>query len=407
MSVAKATREQLGAAVHQNKALSRTGMLERMFSSLFQGLVYAQIWEDPDCDMEALEITPEKNLVSISSGGCNMMSYLSRSPASILVVDLSPAHVALARLKLKAAEVLTQEQFYDLFGHADRASNPALFDSHLAPELDETTRNYWQGRRVLARRINMFARGFYRYGVLGRFLTSAHWLAWLGGVKFDKLLAARTLEEQQAFYDSEIAPQFKRPLVKFLARRRAALFGLGIPPAQYDKLAADGEGDVLPVLQHRIRKLICDFPVSENYFAWAAFNRGYRSDGTGPLPPYLQARHFDAVKAAAANVEVHNISLTEALAACPVASKHGYVLLDAQDWMTDTQLNALWAEITRTAADGARVVFRTGGVPDILPGRVRQDILDRWEYQPDLSTKLSAEDRSAIYGATHVYVFRG
>ncbi len=41
--------------------------------------------------------------------------------------------------------------------------------------------------------------------------------------------------------------------------------------------------------------------------------------------------------------------MTDYLAACPAASRDRYVLLDAQDWMTDAQLNALWAEITRTA----------------------------------------------------------
>ena len=39
--------------------------------------------------------------------------------------------------------------------------------------------------------------------------------------------------------------------------------------------------------------------------------------------------------------------------------------------MNDEQLNALWDEITRTAKPGARVLFRTGGIDDILPGRVQ------------------------------------
>ncbi len=408
MSVAKATKKQLGSAVHQSNALSQTGLLERLFSNLFKGLVYAQIWEDPVCDMRALQIGPESNLVSISSGGCNMMSYLTASPASIMVVDLSPAHIALARLKLAAAKVLTQEQFYDFFGHANKRTNPALFESHIAPVLDSETLTYWRGRhRLVGKRIDMFAKGFYRYGVLGRFLALSHLLARMGGVRFQPLLNAQSLEEQRTFYEKTIAPQFERRLVRFLARRRASLFGLGIPPAQYDKLSADGGGDVLPVLKGRVEKLICDFPVDQNYFTWAAFNRGYKEDGTGPVPPYLKAAKFDSVKANAPRVEALNRSLTDALAECAAASKHGYVFLDAQDWMTDAQLNALWAEVTRTAADGARVVFRTGGEADILPGRVRADILERWEYQPELSTELSREDRSAIYGGTHVYVFNG
>jgi len=72
---------------------------------------------------------------------------------------------------------------------------------------------------------------------------------------------------------------------------------------------------------------------------------------------------------------VLNHSVTEYLAGCPDASRDRYVLLDAQDWMTDAQLTALWAEITRTARPGARVIFRTAAEPSLLPGRVDPALL--------------------------------
>ena len=402
-------RRQLGGAVHQKPVFSRTGLQERAFSRMFQGLVYAQIWEDPVVDIEGLALVPGDNVVCISSGGCNLMSYLTAAPGSIRAVDLSPAHVALVRLKLAAATALPdQAAFYDLLGHADRPGNPDLYFRHIAPVLDPASRAWWETRMGLTgRRIDMFARGFYHYGALGRFIGAMHLVAKVGGVDFRPLLAAQSLAAQQAFFDTEIAPLFEKPVIRALARRRAALFGLGIPPAQFEKLAEDGGGDVVPVLRERTRKLMCDFPVSENYFAWAAFNRGYRADGTGPVPPYLEARNFDAVRANAPNASIVNRSLTDMLADEPDASKQAYVLLDAQDWMTDAQLTALWTQITRTATPGARVLFRTGGGPDILPGRVPAAILDRWRYDAALSPVLWKRDRSAIYGGVHLYHFQG
>lgn len=407
MTDTQTTRAQLGGAVHQNAALSKTGLLERLFSQLFTGLVYAQIWEDPVVDMQALALGPDDHVVCIASGGCNMMSYLTASPASITVVDLSPAHVALSRLKLAAAQTLTQAQFRNFFGSADRPGNPGLYWQHIRAALDDDSRAYWESRRGLSLRIDAFATGFYRHGLLGNFLTAAHGLSALLGVDFRPYLACKTMAEQTAFFDREIAPLFEAGTVRFLARRRASLFGLGIPPAQFDKLAADGGGDIIPVLRERTRKLMCDFPLSENYFAWAAFNRGYRSDGTGPVPPYLAPENFDAVAAAAPRVSVHNRSLTDLLADTPACSKTAYVMLDAQDWMTDAQLSALWAQITRTAAPGARAIFRTGGTDDILPGRVPAAILGQWRYDAEASVKGNAADRSAIYGGFHVYHFTG
>ena len=57
------------------------------------------------------------------------------------------------------------------------------------------------------------------------------------------------------------------------------------------------------------------------------------------------------------------------------------VLLDAQDWMTDADLTALWTEITRAArSPGARVIFRTAADERLLPGRLPDDLLAAWTY---------------------------
>ncbi|MFC2968228.1 DUF3419 family protein [Acidimangrovimonas pyrenivorans] len=398
---------QLRSAVQQNAALSATGLLERLFSRLFHGLVYPQIWEDPVVDMAALQIGPEDNLVCIASGGCNVMSYLAAGPASITAVDLSPAHVALGRLKLAAAEQLDAQQFFDFFGRADLARNIAVYDDLLAPHLDPATRGYWDARPVLRRRIDMFRRGFYRYGLLGRFLGALGGIARIAGVDFRQFLACGTQAEQRRFFDERIAPLFGRRAIRFLARSRAALFGLGIPPAQYDKLEADGGGDILTVLQERARKLLCDFPLGENYFAWQALSRSYRPAGPGALPPYLEAAAFPALKRNAGRVRVLNRSLTDQLAEMPAGQTGAYVLLDAQDWMTDDQLNALWRENCRTAAPGARVIFRTGGAADILPGRVSPALLAAWSRDDAASAAGFAADRSAIYGGFHLYRHTG
>ena len=74
----------LSEAVHQNRALSTAGLLERTFTFAFRSMVYPQIWEDPRADMEALELTPQSRVMTIASGGCNVMSYLTANPARII-----------------------------------------------------------------------------------------------------------------------------------------------------------------------------------------------------------------------------------------------------------------------------------------------------------------------------------
>ena len=94
------------------------------------------------------------------------------------------------------------------------------------------------------------------------------------------------------------------------------------------------------------------------------------------------------------------------LAASPAASRDRYVLLDAQDWMTDQQLTALWTQITRTARPGARVLFRTAAEETLLPGRVPQSLLSQWNYSEEQARELIKADRSSIYGGLHLYRLR-
>ena len=288
--------EQIGAAVHRNRGLSREGLLERGFSRMFQGLVYAQIWEDPVADMAALGLGPTDHVVSIASGGCNVMSYLTAGPAAITAVDLSPAHVALLRLKLAAARHLPDHAAFEaFFGRADDPENPVRYWRYIAPQLDAESRAYWEARGPVRPRISAFARGFYRHGALGRFIGAAHLVARLGGVDFTRLLDAETLADQRRFFDEELDPLIGSWPVRALAARRASLFGLGIPPAQYEKLAADGGGSILPVLRERVRRLVCDFPIRDNYFTAQAFGRGYDRRPGAARPPYLEAGNFEAV----------------------------------------------------------------------------------------------------------------
>ena len=94
--------------------------------------------------------------------------------------------------------------------------------------------------------------------------------------------------------------------------------------------------------------------------------------------------------------------VTDFLSEQPKVSVDAFVLLDAQDWMNDQQLNALWSEIDRTAGPGARVIFRTAGEENILLGRVNPSVLGHWHYEEQLSKRLHQQDRSAIYGGFHL-----
>jgi S-adenosylmethionine-diacylglycerol 3-amino-3-carboxypropyl transferase len=405
-SITVTSGDRLKEAVGVTPAFSRESLLNLLFTVAFKGLVYPQIWEDPEIDMEALAIAPDSHIVAIASGGCNILSYLIADPRRITAVDLNPAHVALNRLKLAAVRALPSwDAFYRFFGEADERANIVAYWQFVRPQLDPASRAYWEARHVSGlgrRRIAMFSRNLYRHGLLGRFIGLGHWLARIYGVDPRDLLRTRSLAEQRRFFETSLAPLFDKNLLRWLLSRQMSLFGLGIPPAQYGALA--GGGDMAQVVRERLERLSCGFSLDRNYFAWQAFGRSY---GAGPLPPYLQRNNHETVRDRAGRVEVLNRSFTEYLASRPDRSLDRFVLLDAQDWMNDEQLNALWREITRTARPGARVIFRTAAAPSLLPGRLDGALLCRWRYEAEASRDFTARDRSAIYGGFHLYVFEG
>lgn len=401
--------DRLAAAVHRYGAVSCKGLEERFFTLAFSGLVYPQIWEDPVVDLEAMALKPGERVAAIASGGCNVLSYVTAADVQVTALDLNPAHVALNRLKSAAVRHSPDyATFARFFAQANDRATAALYDTLLAPHLDRATRAYWEGRDMLGRRrIGYFGRHFYRQGLLGWFITMGHGVARLHGRDPARMLTAQTRADQRRIFEEELAPLFDMRHMRWLMDKPASLFGLGIPPSQFEALKGRA-AHMADVLKARLGRLAYGFDISDNYFAWQAFGRGYAADGQGPLPPYLAPRNWETLKSRIGNVSVVHASFAEHLASLKGPHYDAFVLLDAQDWMTDAQLTALWTEIVRTARPGARVIFRTAGEDTILPGRLPQTLLDRFHYDPAYGRAMTErKDRSSIYGGFHLYTFQG
>ena len=90
------------------------------------------------------------------------------------------------------------------------------------------------------RRIAYFNGNVYRHGLLGRFIGLSHILLRAYGVDPRGFLRTRTREEQKHYFDTVLSPLFDKKLIRWLTSFRTSLYGLGIPPAQYELLASAG-----------------------------------------------------------------------------------------------------------------------------------------------------------------------
>ena len=400
-----ANKKLLKSAVHENKATSKRGLQERMFTMAFSGFVYPQIWEDPEIDIQAMKIDDTTNIMTICSGGCNMMNYLTESPASVTAIDLNPAHVALGRLKIAALKHLPDyDSFFLFFGCADDPKNIENYDKYIAPNLDKYTKDYWEKIIVPhGRRINLFKKNIYRYGLLGKFIGMVHLISKIYGEDPRDILKASSIDEQKEIFDNTLGPIFDKKFIRMLCGKPEALYGLGIPPSQFDELNVSANGNMATLLKARLERMACQFPIQDNYFAWQAFNRGYDRENKMAVPRYLKEENYETLKANIKNAKVVHKTITEYLDSQNPQSVDVFVFLDAQDWMNEDQLNELWDAVLRSASDGARVIFRTAGDVSPLTDKLNDDNLSPWEYDESLAAPRNEQDRSSIYGGFHTY----
>src|ERR1700761_1839798 len=139
-------------AVRNSRSEDQSTVWDRLFAFWFRRLVYTQIWEDPEADLAALQLPVGSTIVTISSGGCNALSYLTAQPAQVFAIDLNEAHLSLLKLKLAGLRAFSRyDDFWVFFGEADSSANAARYRDELRPWLDNEGRAYWEKGNLVGR----------------------------------------------------------------------------------------------------------------------------------------------------------------------------------------------------------------------------------------------------------------
>src|SRR3984893_3867146 len=227
-------------AVRNSRGEGEATIWDRLFAFWFRRLVYTQIWEDPVADLAALQLPLGSTIVRISPGGCTALSYLTAQPAQVYAIDLNEAHLSLLKLKLAGIRVFSKySDFWQFFGEAASPANFELYRERLRPVLDADARAYWDKRNVMGRpRHAYFTNGFYRHGMLGRFIGLAHLLAKIAGIDLSALLNGKPDAPERIEALDRLHRLFHSTLARLITGTPALLFSLGIPPQQRALLGA-------------------------------------------------------------------------------------------------------------------------------------------------------------------------
>src|SRR6476646_10848895 len=87
---------------------------EAAANAYFSEIRYAQCWEDADVLLEGLDVRPDDVCLSIASAGDNALALLTRGPARVVALDLSPAQLACLELRVSVYRELSHPELLEL-----------------------------------------------------------------------------------------------------------------------------------------------------------------------------------------------------------------------------------------------------------------------------------------------------
>jgi S-adenosylmethionine-diacylglycerol 3-amino-3-carboxypropyl transferase len=362
------------------------GRIERMSLPGAQNgrLIFAQVREDPRVELWALHPGPGERAVVVSSGGCTALSLLAAGAGEIHAVDVSRTQNHLVELKAAAVARLDRNLAIRFLGGAPLTARErlALYGA-LRAMLTPDARAYWDGRR------DAIADGVLEAGVSERFIRLVCWTVRhlvQSPDRIARLLACKSLDEQRTLFTSEWDGRRWRWLFAVLLNRYAM-------SRAYDPrfFAHVGRTNFAEHFLQLANRAITEVPVADNYFLHQMLSGRYPTARTEGVPPYLAEPAFASRTRATGLLRLVDGGITEYLRTLPAGSIHAFALSNVCEWMSPEQIPVLFGEVERTAAPGARVVFRNFvGWTDLPKSCVRL------EEDHALGTQLMLRERSVV-----------
>ena len=348
-------------------------------------LFFAQVREDPNLEVETLRPAFGGRIAIVGSGGCTALSLIASGARDVVAVDLNATQNHLTELKALAVAELPADRVVPFLGGSRGGEWPRVVTyTRLRGMLSPAARDWWDEH------LDAIREGVLGAGVserLVRAVVTALRFIGYGPRRIERLLACRTLEEQRAFFSREWNTKRWRTLIRLaLGRRR---LNDVYDPAFFDRVENESFGDhFLRRIEHGLTAL----PVADNYFLRFMLTGTYGEAERDPRPPYLEASGARLVANNVDRLTLVDGAMTDWLRTQPAASIAGFSLSNICEWLDPAAIDALFAEIARTALPGAVICFRNFLGWTEVPERWREVVVEDRER----GTALMQRDRSLL-----------
>ncbi len=351
----------------------------------FSIIRYAQCWEDADVLLAGLDVQPGDVCLSIGSGGDNTLSLLTRDPARILAVDLSPAQIACQELKAACYRGLEYDELLELVGATPSVRRPVLY-ARLRDLLSPSARNFWDARPAeIAAGIGSAGKFEHYFALFRRYVLP---LIHSRG-EIESLFQPRLPEARRQFYDT-VWDNWRWRLLFRLFFSRSAMGHLGRDPSFFKYV----EGNVAARILKQVRHALTELDTAENaYLQWVAYGRY-----PAALPHPLRAESFAVIRDRIDRVEWRQAPVEKVLAEADESSIDRFNMSDIFEYFSSAQSDAVFEAIARAGRSGGRVTFWNMLAPRRAPDR----LAGRFRTIEPLSRQLHDQARTCFYSAFYV-----
>ena len=350
----------------------------------FSRIRYAQVWEDADVLLAALDVRPTDTVVSIASAGDNALALLGAGAARVVALDLNPAQLACLALRVAAYRELTHAELLELMGSRPSARRPALY-RRCRPLLAPATQAFWDAHGGAVAGGIGGAGKFEDYFRLfrTRVLPLVH-----GRATVAALLRGGPREAREQFYAARWNTWRWRLLFQVFFSR-FVMGRLGRDPAFFKYV----EGSVAERILARTRHALTALDPADNpYLHWIL-------TGThgAALPWALRAENFEKIRGRLDRLEWHELTL-EAFLECDgggAACVDKFNLSDIFEYMSPANTAALLERLADASRPGGRLAYWNM----LAPRRRPESLAHRLRPRDDLAAPLFAQDRAFFYSA--------
>ncbi len=354
----------------------------RSRKKVFNDILYSQCWEDPAIDRAAFRIRPDDVVFSITSGGCNVLTFLLDDPRKVIALDFNPYQNYLLELKIAAFKTLSYDEVLEFIGvhESDRRS---MLYRRMRGALRDESRGYWDMQQ------QKIARGVLHCGRYERYMGLLRtWIHLFIGRKFiESFFTTDSPERRSMLFHTKWENIWWRLLTRVLLSRRTM-------SVLFDKAFFEFLDDSFSFGEHfaaRAERALTILPCRKNYFlSYILFGRFYDENC---LPHYLRRENFSTIRDRLDRIMVVTDSCERFFATLPDHTISKFNFTNIFEWMSPAAFEALLRDTIRVARDGAVLTYRNLLVFREHPGSLERSIHSHREAARELHNR----DLSFIY----------